>query len=146
MYARGLGTVPNLPEAYKWFAIGALGGDAEAAARRDEIGASLSAGEIAQASSAAAGWRSKQANVDANAVSPPRGGWDSDIVTDLERDALVKTIQGLLAEHGYDPGPADGVAGAKTVKAVKEFQRTTGLPQTGQIDETLLAALSVGAR
>jgi localization factor PodJL len=146
MYARGLGTVANLPEAYKWFAIGALGGDLDAAARRDEVGTSLSAGEIAQASSAAAAWRSKQPNVDANAVSPPRGGWDSDIVSDDERQALVKTIQALLAEHGYDPGPADGVAGPKTVRAVKEFQRMAGVADTGQVDESLLAALSVGAR
>jgi localization factor PodJL len=146
IYARGLGTVPSMPEAYKWFAIAARDGDPDAAARRDEIATSLSASEIAQASNAASSWRSKAAYVDANSVTPPAGGWDSDVITENDRQVLVKTIQTLLADQGYDPGPADGRLGPKTVRAVKDFQRTAGVAQTGQIDTTLLAALSVEDR
>ncbi len=146
IYARGLGTVPNLPDAYKWFAIAARGGDVDAGARRDEIGTSLSSSEMAQATAAVANWRSKTANVDANSVTPPAGGWDTEIATDNERQQLVKTIQTLLVDAGYDPGPADGRVGPKTVKAVKDYQRTAGVEPNGQIDKTLLASLSVADR
>jgi localization factor PodJL len=146
IYARGLGTIPNGPEAYKWFSIAARGGDADAGARRDEIATTLSAGEITQASGAAANWRSKTSSADANSVTPPPGGWDSDVVTENERQVLIKTIQTLLADQGYDPGPADGRVGPKTVKAVKDYQRTAGVPPNGQIDNSLLASLTVASR
>jgi localization factor PodJL len=75
-------------------------------------------------------------------VTQPAGGWDADVVSEADRQALVKTIQTLLADQGYDPGPADGLAGPKTRQAVKSYQQKTGMPATGQIDTTLLAFLS----
>ena len=61
---------------------------------------------------------------------------------EADRAALVKKIQTLLAEQGYDPGPADGVAGAKTRDAVRAYQRENGIAETGQIDGGLVAALT----
>ena len=51
-------------------------------------------------------------------------------------------IQTLLAEQGYDPGPADGVEGPKTRDAVRAFQARAGLVGTGLIDRSLVAALA----
>jgi len=34
----------------------------------------------------------------------------------------VMTVQRLLREKGYDPGPVDGVCGAKTIAAIRKFQ------------------------
>jgi localization factor PodJL len=146
IYARGMGTVANFPEAYKWFAIAAAGGDADAGARRDEIGQSMSASEIAQANQTVSSWRSKTPNADANSVAPPAGGWDSDLVAAADQQALVKTIQALLTDQGYDPGPADGRMGPKTRQAVKDYQRKVGAPQTGTPDTALLASLSTASR
>jgi localization factor PodJL len=146
VYARGLGTSANMHEAYKWFAIAAQNGDAEAAARRDEIGQSLSDGEVVQSRAAAVGWRSKTPNPDANSVAPPVGGWDSDVVAEADRQALVKTIQTLLVGQGFDPGPTDGRIGPKTRQAVKDYQRKVGMPETGTLDGELLAALSADGR
>ena len=78
--------------------------------------------------------KAKQPIVEANTVTRPAGGWDADVVSEADRQALVKTIQTLLADQGYDPGPADGIVGPKTRQAVKAYQQKTGMPETGQID------------
>jgi localization factor PodJL len=102
----------------------------------------MSASEIAQARAASANWHAKTPNADANTVNPPPGGWDSDVVAASDQQALVKTIQTLLADQGYDPGPADGRIGPKTRQAVKDYQRKSGVTETGALDTTLLASLS----
>jgi localization factor PodJL len=144
MYARGLGTGQDLVAAYKWFAIAAAGGDEDAAERRDQIAAALAPDDLAAAKVEVQAWHAQAPDAGANAVAAPEGGWDaaSDSITAADRQALVMRIQTLLAAQGYDPGPADGIAGPKTVDAVKQFQRQLGAPQTGQIDNTLVALLS----
>ncbi len=39
----------------------------------------------------------------------------------------VRALQERLLEMGYDSGRADGIYGARTARAVAEFQRETGL-------------------
>jgi len=58
----------------------------------------------------------------------------------LHRDQVLE-IQRLLATRGYDPGPADGIAGSRTRKAVKAFQRARRIPADGHLDVQLLTAL-----
>jgi hypothetical protein len=43
----------------------------------------------------------------------------------------VRSIQADLARLGYDPGPADGVAGPKTRTAIRQYQQNNGLPVDG---------------
>jgi localization factor PodJL len=64
------------------------------------------------------------------------------MIGEADRQALVRKIQTLLAEQGFDPGPPDGVLGPKTVDAVRAYQHKIGQPETGQIDNTLVAALA----
>ena len=143
IYARGLGTPADLSEAYKWFAVAAAQGDGDAAKRRDEVAGMLTPDQLAKARAAVTAYRAKPALPEANAVAEPTGGWDgTGGITEADQRALVAKIQGLLAEHGYDPGPADGVAGPKTKEAVRAFQRTLGVTETGLIDKTLFAALT----
>jgi peptidoglycan hydrolase-like protein with peptidoglycan-binding domain len=47
----------------------------------------------------------------------------------------IKQAQKQLKEAGFDPGPIDGQIGAQTRQALREFQESHGLPQTGQLDE-----------
>ncbi|MEJ0011975.1 MAG: peptidoglycan-binding protein [Bauldia sp.] len=144
IYARGLGVTQDLPESYKWFAIAATQGDSDASARRDEVAKAMSADDLAKARAAVAAWHVKSPIAEANGVSAPGGGWDGpgDAISASDRQALVSKIQTLLAEAGYDPGPADGVIGQKTVAAVKAYQQKAGVPVTGQIDNTLMASLA----
>ncbi len=139
LYARGIGQEPNLVESYKWFAIAAAGGDSDAAARRDEIADILESTDLGRARAAVQAWSKREPLIEANAVG---GQWsDAHLVGAADRQALVQKIQSLLADHGFDPGPADGLLGPRTRDAVLAFQRTNGLSVTGQIDQSLLAAL-----
>ncbi len=144
VYARGLGTQQDLVASYKWFAIAAAQGDSDAAARRDEVAKLLNGNDLAKARAQVQAWHPKPPLADANGVSTPQGGWDSPgkSLSDTDRAALVKKIQTLLAEQGFDPGPADGVAGGRTRDAVKAYQRENGIAETGQIDGSLVAALT----
>ncbi|HEY8499941.1 MAG TPA: M14 family metallopeptidase [Clostridia bacterium] len=47
------------------------------------------------------------------------------------RGPYVKLVQSLLARIGYNPGPADGVFGQQTQRAVISFQRDNGLTPDG---------------
>lgn len=57
-----------------------------------------------------------------------------------ETDAVAEA-QRLLNEKGYDAGPADGVAGPRTTRAVRAYQADHGLRRTGRVDEEVLASL-----
>ncbi|HWQ59036.1 MAG TPA: peptidoglycan-binding protein [Clostridia bacterium] len=53
----------------------------------------------------------------------------------------VKVAQTALTRAGYDPGPIDGVFGAKTESAVIQFQSTVGVTQDGVIGPATWAYL-----
>ncbi|MFQ5893033.1 MAG: peptidoglycan-binding protein, partial [Nitrospinota bacterium] len=57
--------------------------------------------------------------------------------------AHVKEVQRRLALIGYRPGPADGLFGRQTARAVKDFQRQVGLKPTGRINRQVLHRLSI---
>ena len=149
IYARGIGATRDLVESYKWFAVAAAQGDGDASARRDEVAGMLKPDQLAKARAAVQAWKAKPPLPEANGVSPPAGGWDEGDaaagVTEADRRALVKKIQALLADRGYDPGPADGVDGPKTRQAVRAFQHTIGVADTGEIDQGLVTALATPA-
>jgi peptidoglycan hydrolase-like protein with peptidoglycan-binding domain len=44
------------------------------------------------------------------------------LIKKSSKGAAVKKLQNLLIGVGYDPGAADGIFGAQTETAVKEFQ------------------------
>ncbi len=54
------------------------------------------------------------------------------------RRAYIVGIQEELATHGYDPGSADGIMGARTVAAIRAYQADAGLPVTGIASAELL--------
>lgn len=63
----------------------------------------------------------------------------------LERGSRGIEVEGLqqrLAWLGYDPGPADGVFGARTQAALQAFQQARGLAATGRLDQATAQALA----
>ena len=46
----------------------------------------------------------------------------------------IVDAQKRLAALGYEPGPADGKLGARTVGALQKFQRDRGISVTGKLD------------
>jgi peptidoglycan hydrolase-like protein with peptidoglycan-binding domain len=56
-------------------------------------------------------------------------------------DNTVKSVQQVLADLGYAPGPADGAMGASTKTAIEAFQKDRKIAQDGQITPSLLREL-----
>jgi peptidoglycan hydrolase-like protein with peptidoglycan-binding domain len=48
------------------------------------------------------------------------------------------TVQQELARRGYNPGSIDGVPGAQTQSAIRDFQDDNGLPITGEVSLELV--------
>jgi peptidoglycan hydrolase-like protein with peptidoglycan-binding domain len=57
-------------------------------------------------------------------------------------DSLVRQTQRLLAKRGYNPGPADGMMGSRTHKAIRQFQQDRKMRVDGEPGVLLLAALN----
>ena len=143
LHARGLGVPQDMLEAYKWFAIAASSGDAESVKRRDIVAAALSEADLAKGKAAAEAFEPLPLVPEANDVAMPDGGWGQETtsVELLSENDRVALVQKLLAEKGFDPGPADGLLGEQTIQAIGAFQEEAGLQPTGQIDDDLVAAL-----
>ncbi|HEX5841729.1 MAG TPA: lytic murein transglycosylase, partial [Pseudomonas sp.] len=69
----------------------------------------------------------------------PQAAWPRDD-RQLSRSERVE-LQELLSNKGYEPGPADGIIGANTRKAVRAFQQSLGLPADGYPSHELLQQL-----
>ena len=55
----------------------------------------------------------------------------------------VKRAQEALNVAGYDVGTPDGVAGTRTVAALRKFQSDKGIPVSGKVDDATLSALGL---
>ena len=58
---------------------------------------------------------------------------------------MTASIQAKLQELGYNPGPADGMMGPRTVSAILAYQRRHRLPMDGLPSDELLGHLRSGA-
>lgn len=55
--------------------------------------------------------------------------------------AHVERVQKALKHSGHDPGPIDGIIGARTTAALRAYQKEHGLSDTGRLDGPTLAKL-----
>jgi localization factor PodJL len=88
---RGLGVKRDLAAAYKWFALAAEQGDADAAAKRDAVAAKLAPADLAAAKLAAQSFQPKPSDPAANEVATPAEGWDA---------ALPRNARSFLQHSG----------------------------------------------
>ena len=55
---------------------------------------------------------------------------------------IMRKVQQALVNAGFNPGPVDGVSGAKTQNAIESFQKQNNLPP-GKLTKNTLRALGV---
>ncbi len=142
MHARGAGVDADLAQSYKWFAIAARNGDPEAANRRDEVTEALSKADLDRGRKLAADWEAETPLPAANQVVPPAEWLPQEAAASApDKQAIIRDIQSILNERGYDAGPEDGLLGARTDAAIKAFQSKNGLKADGAITPALVETL-----
>jgi localization factor PodJL len=120
MYERGMGVPQDLGRAAAMYRAAADQGHKEAAERLVALGATASA---------------QTANAKVSQTEDLTTG-----NADMPR-AAVAEIQRLLARLDFDPGPADGVMGKKTVDAIAKYQAMAGMTADGRPSASLLEDL-----
>ncbi|MBO6758357.1 MAG: SEL1-like repeat protein [Roseibium sp.] len=150
LYARGLGVEKDLGESYKWFAIAADQGDQDAAKKRDDVANAMDQAQLAAARLAVESFEVKTPDAAANkVVTDPEWIETSAQPTNaavnlggvVNYTAMVEQAQTKLNALGFDTGIPDGQVGPRTRSAVRAFQRSLGLPETGEIDAGLMQEL-----
>lgn len=146
--ARGNGVTQDLGESYKWFAIAAKGGDKDAGAKRDEVAKAMKPADLDKAKATTEAWKPQQLDNKANGIDVPdawTGKGTSTSSVDMKK--AIRNIQAILNNNGFDAGTPDGEMGAKTVSAIKSFQKSIGQDPSGKInDDTVKALLERNAK
>ncbi len=151
-FAKGLGVPQDYVEAHKWLNLAAGRGSAEAAAERDALAAKMTVEEQAEARKLARAWRiaapppkpklqpkptaparkAQKPKAPAPAAPPPK--------------RALREAQGLLAQLGYKPGPADGVWRPESAKAYRAFLGKAGMTPGDVLSPAGLRALRRAAK
>ena len=66
-----------------------------------------------------------------------------DLRSAMAGNPTVKAAQEKLAAQGYNPGPADGLLGSQTKRAIEAFQRDHSLTVTGTLDQKTAERLGI---
>ena len=130
-------SLSNPLEAYVWFSIAAKQGDQEAAEQANIIKSLLPGDALGRAEARIAGFSPASIDKSANGIftdlawnkKKPRSNPD------------VAKVQSLLTGLGFEAGVADGAMGPKTREAIRAFERSNGLTETGEVNPELIQRL-----
>lgn len=135
LFEQGLGISPNLTEALFWFQVAGKNGDPGAPAKIADLTGRVSAEAAEQAGARAVFWEASRDN----AISNGRFGaqpWNTG------NPLQVQGVQIALTALGYEVGIPDGVVGASTAKAIRDYEMANRLPVTGSITADLIESLN----
>ena len=143
LYLQGLGVPQNYVQAHMWFNLAASRGEATAIAERDALTPKLTPEERAEAQKLALAWQPGGSGTGTRASAAPAPG----VKSDGPPVRVIREAQRWLTVLGYQPGPADGVWGGRTLEAWRAFLRDAGQPPADTLTPEALRALrSVGQR
>ena len=141
LFKEGFGVPQSPADAYAWFTIAANAGDAEARNSAAELRSMLTPEQRAAAESVARNFTPRPSDPEAQGDYAPQP-WETDVIAS---PAQIARAQALLSQLGYQPGPADGMMGARTRSAIRDFRRSEGLTVSDRVDSTLLSRLEQAA-
>lgn len=141
LFKEGFGVPQSPADAYAWFTIAANSGDAEARNSAAELRSMLTPDQRAAAESVARNFTPRASDPEAQGDYPPQS-WETGAVA---TPAQIARAQALLSQLGYQPGPADGMMGARTRSAIRDFRRSEGLTVSDRVDGVLLSRLEQAA-
>jgi localization factor PodJL len=148
LYGQGRGAPQNLIESYKWFALAAKTGDTDANKKRDEVANAMDPDDLDDARKEVNNWAPRKLDEAANRLAVPdewkgASGNANSSAGPVVQNAFVRQAQSMLNQRGFDVGNPDGMIGPKTKRAIMEFQKSAGIPVTGEVDKNLLQALDL---
>jgi len=138
MYAEGIGTQQDLAEALYWFELATRKGDSAAALEVRNLTGRLPPETVREVMEAADVW----SELPSIALANGRFGaqrWNTG------NPLQVQAVQTALSRLGYLSSQPDGVIGPQTANAIREYQRSEGLPVTGTVTPELIERLNTGA-
>ena len=153
MYEYGVRVAQDLVQAHKWYNLAASRASSSERERRqkavrgrDRVASRLTSAELAKAQRLAGAWRPREPAVEqleeeehpSTSIAPVP---EVDATDTIDIGVRIATLQRSLHRLGYDPGPVDGILGARTRAAIRAFQADAGLPVTGRISERLESAV-----
>ena len=149
-YAKGLGVPRDFIEAHKWLNLAAGRGSAEGAAERDALAKEMTVEERAEARKLARAWRTAatQPKPQPKPVAPARKAEKpkKPAPAGPPPKRALREAQGLLAQLGYRPGPANGVWRPNSAKAYRAFLGKAGMTPGDALTPAGLRALRRAAK
>ncbi|MBX4963588.1 peptidoglycan-binding protein [Rhizobium binae] len=140
--ARGNGVPADIEESYKWFAIAAKAGDKDAAQKRDEVANAMKPDQLQRARAKADLWKPEPLDHRANGIDiPDEWAGTGAKMASVDMKKAIRNIQAILNNNGFDAGVPDGEMGAKTVAAIKNFQKSIGQEPDGKVTDATVKAL-----
>ena len=135
LYENGLGISPSKTEALYWYEIAARNGDASAPANVGQLRAALDLEAAQGAQRRAATWNASPLPAAAN------GDFGIQAWQNGSREQ-VAVLQQVLNGLGFEAGAPDGLVGAGTRQAIRDFQASANLPVDGLVTDRLIEALN----
>jgi peptidoglycan hydrolase-like protein with peptidoglycan-binding domain len=119
-----------------WLSAGAALAQSPGTTPRDTIGPDASGPSKSGAPSERTG--------ESTGMGKSRAG-SSDAAATNGNTGNIKEVQEALKDKGHDPGPVDGIMGARTKEALKSFQTASNLQPSGTLNAETAQKLGVEA-
>ena len=134
----GEGTPKDRVKGYAWLTLAAYQRHVRAIQHRAEVWATLTPREREEAKSLRKQLAGKLALL--KRLGMPVS---ADAAPNLVPKEVLRQLQVALHEHGFEPGPTDGLMGPRTRDAIRAFQRSVGLAETGEPSRDLLQLIRI---
>ncbi|ABI75386.1 putative localization factor protein PodJ [Hyphomonas neptunium ATCC 15444] len=138
MFAEGIGAEQDLAEALYWFELASRQGDSGATLEVRSLSSRLPPETVREVMETADLWSETPSIALANGRFGAQR-WNTG------NPLQVQAVQTALSRLGYLSGEADGVLGAQTANAIRDYQRNEGLSVSGTVTPELIDRLNTGA-